>query len=100
MDFKLIWTEPAINDLEAIVCYLVAQNGSENARKIGFAIFNKVQILSVFPEVGGVLVEKDDFCWRKLLFKSWKIAYKIHWEEKAVYIARVWHASRNEVEIS
>lgn len=99
MDVKLIWTEPAIGDLEEIVIYLAAQKGSAKAKELGFAIFNKIQILSSFPEIGGMLAEKNDPCWRRLLFKTWKIAYKIDWEQHVVFIARIWHASRNEVEI-
>ena len=70
MDFKLIWTEPAINDLEEIVAFLAAQQGMAKARVLGFGIFNKVEILALFPEIGSALIEKDDLCWRKLIFKT------------------------------
>jgi len=79
VDFKITWTKSAIEDLGSIVHYLALQGGSDHAEKLGFAIFNKVQLLEHFPEIGSLLLEKDNPCWRKLLFKTWKIAYKIDW---------------------
>ena len=99
MDFQLVWTESAIEDLGAIVRYLAAQNSPAVAREIGFGIYDRVQMLAKFPEAGAVLPEKDDPRWRKLIYRSWKIAYRIDAEIRGVYIVRIWHASRGEVEI-
>jgi len=99
MDYKLIWTESAIEDLGAIVRYLSSQNGPDVAQKTGFGIYDRAQILIRFPEAGSILPEKNDPCWRKLIFLSWKIAYRIQFDAKIVYVARVWHASRDEIEI-
>ena len=99
MDFKLIWTESAVEDLGAVVRYVSSQHGPATARKIGFGIYDRVQILTRFPEAGSNLPEKDDTSWRKLIYKTWKIAYKVDFDAKLIYLARVWHASRNEIEI-
>ncbi len=45
------------------------------------------------------MAEKQDARWRKLIFKSWKIAYRIDREARAEYVVRAWHAARNEVDI-
>lgn len=74
MDFKLIWTESAIDDLGAIVRNISSQSGPEVARKIGFEIDDTAQILKRFPEAGSILPEKDSASWRKLVVRSWKIA--------------------------
>jgi toxin ParE1/3/4 len=99
VDFKLVWTESATDDLGAIVRYVTSESSAEIGKKAGFGIYDRVQILERFPESGSVLPEKDDFHWRKLIHKSWKIAYLIDFDLHIVYIARIWHASQDEVEI-
>jgi plasmid stabilization system protein ParE len=99
VDFKLIWTESAITDLGGIVRYISGQGGPEVARSIGFGIYDRAQILIHHPEAGSILPEKQDTRWRKLVFTSWKIAYRIDPSAKAVYVVRIWHAAQDEIEI-
>lgn len=98
MDFKLIWTEKASDDLEAIVRY-ICRDDPETARRIGFGIYDRVQILIANPEAGSRLPEKNDPVWRKLIFKSWKIVYRINRQDQTIEIARIWHAAQGEVEL-
>ncbi len=97
MDFKLIWSESSIEDLGGIVRFIARRDGLLMARQIGFGIYDRAQILTRHPEAGSLLTEKQDAKWRKLIFKSWKIAYRIDWEAKAVYVVRVWHAAQHEI---
>lgn len=99
MDFKLIWSESSIEDLGGIVRYIALRDGAQVARQIGFGIYERAQILARHPDAGSVLAEKQDASWRKLIFKSWKIAYRIDREARVVYVVRVWHAARNETDI-
>ena len=99
MDFKLIWSESSIKDLSGIVRFVALREGPDIARQIGFGIYDRAQILTRHPEAGSILAEKNDPRWRKLVFRSWKIAYRIDREAKAVYVVRVWHAAQNEVDL-
>ncbi len=99
MDFKIVWTESASDDLGAIVRYVTSESSPAIGREVGFAIYDRAQILANFPESGSILPEKEDFRWRKLIYKSWKIAYRVDFDVHIVYVARIWHASRNEVDI-
>ena len=99
MDFKLIWSDSSIHDLGAIVRFIALRDGPVVARRIGFGIYDRAQVLTRHPEAGSVLPEKRDARWRKLIFKSWKIAYRIDREARAVYVVRIWHAAQNEIEI-
>jgi hypothetical protein len=56
------------------------------ARQIGFGIYDRAQILTRHPEAGSLLPEKQDAKWRKLKFKSWRIAYRIDREARLVYV--------------
>ena len=99
MDFKLIWSESSIEDLGGIVRFITRRDGSHVAQQIGFGIYDRAQLLTRHPEAGSVLAEKQDARWRKLIFKSWKIAYRIDREARVVYVVRVWHAARNEIDL-
>ena len=99
MDFKLIWSESSIEDLGAIVRFIALRDGSDVARQIGFGIYDRAQVLSRHPEAGSVLAEKQDDRWRKLIFKSWKIAYRIDRDTRVVYVVRIWHAAQNEIDV-
>ena len=97
MDFKLIWSESSIEDLGGIVRFIAVRDGPERARQIGFSIYDRAQILTRHPEAGSILPEKGNASWRKLVFMSWKIAYRIDQEAKAIYLVRIWHAAQDEV---
>ena len=99
MALKLIWSESALEDLGGIVRFMALRDGAQTARQIGFGIYDRTQVLTRHPEAGSILAEKQDPRWRKLIFKSWKIAYRIDREAGAVYVVRVWHAGRNEIDI-
>lgn len=66
MDRRLIWTEKASSDIEAIVRY-IARRDPKAASKIGFGIFDRVQILLQHPEAGSILDELRGSGWHKLI---------------------------------
>jgi plasmid stabilization system protein ParE len=96
MDRKLIWTERASSDIEAIVRYVARRDPSAAAR-IGFGIYDRVQLLLEHPEAGTILDELREGGWRKLIFRRWKIVYTIRAD--AIVIGRVWPAAMGEAEL-
>jgi plasmid stabilization system protein ParE len=56
MDRKLVWTEKASSDIEAIVRY-IARRDSNAAARIGLGIYDRAQILLQHPEAGTILDE-------------------------------------------
>ena len=95
MDRKLIWTEKASSDIEAIVRYIARRDPSAAAR-IGFGIYERAQILLEHPEAGTILDELHEYGWRKLIFRRWKIVYTIRGD--AVIIGRIWPAAMGEAD--
>ncbi len=89
MDRKIIWTEKASSDIEAIVRY-ISRRDPQAAARIGIGIYNRAQILLEHPEAGSVLDELRDGGWRKLIFRRWKIA---------IIIGRVWAAAMGEADL-
>jgi toxin ParE1/3/4 len=53
---RLVWTEPALQDLEAIADYIALDKPSAAARFIR-RVFAKVELLRKFPQIGSVPAE-------------------------------------------
>jgi plasmid stabilization system protein ParE len=96
MDRKIIWTEKASGDIEAIIRYIARRNPPASAR-IGFGIYERAQILLQNPEAGTVLDELPGGVWRKLIFRRWKIVYTIR--DGDIIIGRVWPAAMGEADL-
>ncbi len=89
--FKVVWTEPAVCDLEKIDRYLRRRN-SAAADKMGEAILSKVSLLAQHPELGAKWEHDDD--WRILVVRPYRIFYRILAEKNVVEISHVRHGAR------
>ncbi len=96
MERKLIWTERASTDIEAIVRY-IARRDPKAASRIGLGIYDRVQILLQNPEAGSILDELRGGGWRKLIFRRWKIIYTIRNQD--IIVGRVWPAAMGEADL-
>jgi plasmid stabilization system protein ParE len=96
MDRKIIWTERASADIEAIVRY-ISRRDPQAAARIGIGIYDRAQILLEHGEAGSILDELRDGGWRKLIFRRWKIVYTIR--QNAIIIGRIWPAAMGEADL-
>ena len=96
MDRKLVWTETAFADIEAIVRYIALHEPSAAAR-VGFGVYDRAQILLEHPEAGTILDELREGGRRKLIFRRWKIVYTIR--DDAIIVGRVWPAALGEADL-
>ena len=72
--FKVVWTEPAVCDLEKIDRDLRRRNPAV-ADKTGEAILSKAGLLARHPQFGAVWKEDDG--WRFLVMRPCKIFYRM-----------------------
>jgi toxin ParE1/3/4 len=93
---KIVWTERASGDVEAIVRY-IARRDPHAAGRIGVGIYDRVQILQENPEAGSILDELRAGGWRKLIFRRWKIIYTIR--DETIIVGRVWPAAMGEADL-
>jgi plasmid stabilization system protein ParE len=98
MAFKIIWSEQARDDLQAIVLF-IAQDNRQAAESFGYQLMSKVDVLERFPDFGRVLPEENDRTIREIIFRPYRIIYKVIESEEVIGIARVWHGARGEPEI-
>lgn len=95
MDYKIVFSEPSIEDLENIVRF-IARDNPQAAARFGSKLIESVRNLAAFPYLGRVVPEKNDENIREIIFKSYRIFYRVRAETRIVEIARFWHAARGE----
>jgi plasmid stabilization system protein ParE len=91
VDFKILFSDQALNDLSQIVEYVLEAN-PDAAERLGRSLLEHVKILQVFPYVGPLVDEPVGV--RKLLHTPYKIYYRVHSERKVVEIDHIWHGAR------
>jgi plasmid stabilization system protein ParE len=98
MAFKIIWSEQARDDLQAIVLF-IARDNPNVAESFGYRLISKVDALAQFPQLGRVVPEENDESVREIIFRPYRIIYKVLAEKEIVALARIWHGARGEPEI-
>jgi toxin ParE1/3/4 len=72
---RLIWTEPALNDLEAIADY-IGLDKPEAARRYVQRVFHSVERLLQFPKSGRVPRELPRLSYREIVISPCRIFYR------------------------
>jgi plasmid stabilization system protein ParE len=98
MDYKIIFSEPAIDDLKQIVRF-ISQDNQEAGARFGGKLIESVRHLSKFPRLGRVVPEQNDENIREIISKPYRVFYRVKDEAKVVEVIRFWHAARGEPEI-
>lgn len=87
------WTEPALEDLEAIQAY-IAKGSNFYARQFIERIFDTAIKLETFPEIGRKVPEAEERAdVRELIFQGYRIIYLLQSEN--IYIIAVIHGNRD-----
>ena len=89
---KIIWAEPTNNDLKNIKEFI--KKGSDYYAEIfTLKLINAADILENFPEAGRIVPEYNKSYIREIIFKGYRIIYKI--ESEYIYVLTVIHGSRD-----
>ncbi len=95
MDFRVILTPTAREDLREIVKF-IARDNREAAEKFGHVLVDKALSLTKFPERGRSVPEFQDEETREINLRSYRIIYYVDKAHREVYVVRFWHAARGE----
>ncbi len=93
--YQVVWTELAQFDLESIIEYIKIDSIAK-AKKIFFEIKKECESLYCFPERKRVVPELQQIGivkYREIVFKRWRIVFKI--DNETVYVLIVADSSRN-----
>ena len=91
---EIIWTAPALNDLNEIAEYIALSN-LHAAKKLTQKIFAKITRLESHPESGRIPLELKNLNYREVIINPCRIFYKI--DNEQVYILHVMRQERDLV---
>ena len=93
MDFKIILSARAVQDLREIVRYISFDNPAR-AESFGRELTAKTRLLVSFPEIGRVVPEFDEPDIREIIYKSYRIVYRVRHQKRMIEVSRFWHGAR------
>lgn len=88
---RLIWTEPALQDLEQIADYIALEDDSA-ARRLVKKVFEKAELLEAFPEMCPQPHDLPETAYRHLIVDPLRIFYRV--DKDMVYIVYVMRHER------
>ncbi|MCV6610163.1 MAG: type II toxin-antitoxin system RelE/ParE family toxin [Amphritea sp.] len=89
---EIVWTEPALNNLEELAEYIAISN-PKAAKRLVANVFEKIQRLTLFPESGRIPEEINTFNYREIVVNPCRIFYK--YEGDSVYILHIIRQERD-----
>ena len=88
---KVIWTEPALSDLDSVADYIALDNPAA-ARQLVKRIFEHVEQLERYPESGSVPAELRGLRYRQIVEAPCRVFYRYDGEQ--VFILYVMRGER------
>lgn len=99
MDYKIIFSRPAIADLSEIVRN-IAKDNPVAAERFGNKLIQRSGPLAQFPRMGRVVPEENDENIREIILSPYRIFYRVNDSAHLIEIIRYWHAARGTPEIT
>ena len=93
MAYKLVWSPAARDDLHDIVVF-IARDNPNRAMSFGYELISETDRLQEFPEFGRMVPEYRNDDIREIIFRPYRIVYRVNHKNKICEIARVWHSAR------
>ena len=93
MDYRLLYSQKSLNDLEDIFGH-IAEEDAEAASRFGTSLLDHVDLLGRFPRLGAVIRKRSRV--RKLLHSPLLVYYRIEEDKRLIEIVHVRHGARRE----
>jgi plasmid stabilization system protein ParE len=91
VDYRISFTQKALDDLAAIVSR-IAEDDANAASRFGNALLDHIELLAQFPRMGGPVRKRARV--RKLLHSPILVYYLVREERRIIEILHLRHASR------
>lgn len=98
MAYKLIWSPAARDDLHDIVAF-IARDNLNRAMSFGYELISETERLQEFPELGRIVPEYRNDYIREIVFRPYRIVYRLDHERELCEIARVWHSAQGFLQL-
>lgn len=99
MDYQVILAPSARQDLTDITSY-IAQHDPAAALRLGDQLLDVAETLARFPDRGRTVPEFHRPNWREVIFRSFRIIYRVNRAKRQIQVSRFWHAARGFPRIS
>jgi plasmid stabilization system protein ParE len=93
MAYQLIWSHLSRDDLRDIVRFIASDN-PQRAESFAYELMAQTDMLQDHPEIGRSVPEHRIATLREIIFRPYRIVYRVDHARKVVEIARGWHAAR------
>ena len=91
MDYRLLYTQKALNDLAEIVGH-IAEDDTQAASHFGSSLIEHIELLTRFPRMGGLIRRRAHV--RKLLHSPFLVYYHVREAEREIEVLHVRHGAR------
>jgi len=91
VDYRLLFTQRALNDLAEIIGH-IAEEDDDAASRFGNALLDHVDLLTRFPRMGSTIRKRSRV--RKLLHSPILVYYQIREDKRVVEVLHFRHGSR------
>jgi toxin ParE1/3/4 len=91
VDYRLLFTQRALNDLAEIIGY-IAEDDGEAASRFGNALLDHVDLLTRFPRMGGTIRKRSRV--RKLQHSPVLVYYRVREDKHVIEVLHFRHGSR------
>ena len=93
MDFKIVWTEPAIDELGELVRHVAKENPSA-ARSLGEALLQRIEVAAAFPQIGPIFPRAATLDVRCLTHGNYRLYYRVKSSAACIEVVSVRHSAR------
>jgi len=91
VDYRLLYTQRALNDLDEILGH-IAEDDAEAASRFGTSLLDHVDLLARFPRLGGLVRKRSRV--RKLLHSPLLVYYQVDEDKRIIEILHFRHGAR------
>jgi plasmid stabilization system protein ParE len=95
VDFRLFYTQRALNDLAEILGH-IAEDDAEAASRFGTSLLDHVDLLTRFPRLGSIVRKRSRL--RKLLHSPILVYYRVNEDKRVIEILHFRHGARKPIE--
>jgi len=95
VDYRLLYTQRALNDLAEIVGH-IAEDDADAAMQFGTSLLDHLDLLARFPRMGAVIRKRLRV--RKLLHSPILAYYQIHEDKRVIEVLHFRHGARKPPE--
>ena len=93
MAYKLIWSPVSRDDLRDIARF-IARDNPQRAESFAYQLMAQTDMLQGHPEIGRSVPEHRNPLIREIIFRPYRIVYRVNHTRQLFEIIRVWHAAR------